>query len=142
VLQGTKRCSQCLDVLILDAFSTGTGKGHKRSKCKKCVQGDFKNRGYTLDRRLGQYGLTREAYQQLFEQQNGQCPVCEISLLDTIVHIDHDHATGKVRGLLCQDCNFGLGRFHDKIDVLQAAIDYLKGASNEAGFSGTTTKCN
>ena len=42
-------------------------------------------------------------------------------------HLDHDHVTGKFRGLLCSDHNLGLGRFHDNINELQDAIDYLRG---------------
>lgn len=42
------------------------------------------------------------------------------------VHVDHDHLTGRVRGLLCQECNTGLGKFRDSIPYLESAIQYLK----------------
>lgn len=55
----------------------------------------------------------------------GKCWIC---LTRDAVHIDHDHATGEVRGALCANCNLALGLFHDRVDVLTAAIDYLGGA--------------
>lgn len=44
---------------------------------------------------------------------------------DQVAHIDHDHETGKVRGLLCQECNIGLGKFRDNTEYLLSAISYL-----------------
>jgi len=56
-------------------------------------------------------------------EQNGRCRVC---LKDaTTLHIDHDHKTGIVRGLLCKSCNLALGFFNDDINLLIAALNYL-----------------
>lgn len=57
-----------------------------------------------------------------FLRKKGLCALCRAA---PAVHVDHDHVTGKVRGLLCFNCNGGLGQFKDRIDVLQAAVDYL-----------------
>ena len=60
-----------------------------------------------------------------------QCPICEkISITDVNVKIvvDHDQETGKPRGLLCDSCNTGLGRFKNGEDHIQSALDYLKGS--------------
>jgi hypothetical protein len=72
--------------------------------------------------RLKRYGLSKEAYSALLDKQDGKCAICreEIAL-----HVDHDHATGDVRGLLCRACNNGIGNFADDPARLQAAIDYL-----------------
>lgn len=67
----------------------------------------------------------------LFYAQAGRCAVCEVQMLRTnrnprAAHIDHDHTTGKVRGLLCSSCNMGLGVFKDSPDLLRQAIKYLE----------------
>lgn len=63
----------------------------------------------------------------MFEAQEGRCAICQRheSELRTIMHIDHDHVTGKARGLLCSECNLGLGKFRDSPAFLASAIAYL-----------------
>lgn len=75
------------------------------------------------------YGITREDYNELLITQNGKCAVCEKSVLELglPLYIDHNHKTGKVRGLLCRKCNIGLGCFDDELSILLQAADYLKG---------------
>lgn len=78
------------------------------------------------------YGLTYEAYIKLFEDQNGECKICSHPV--HVAHedryqtgcVDHCHETNKVRGILCWDCNVGLGKFHDNTAKLKAAIKYLE----------------
>lgn len=81
--------------------------------------------------KLREYGLTQFAYDVLLESQEGRCAICRISLASLptkLQHIDHDHITGVVRGVLCAHCNRGLGGFKDKIASLAnaIAIAYLK----------------
>jgi hypothetical protein len=71
------------------------------------------------------YGLTKEEYLGLFEKQNYKCAICETSLKDKRAMVDHCHGTGKVRGLLCNNCNTLLGMADDDIIKLERAIDYL-----------------
>jgi hypothetical protein len=75
------------------------------------------------------YGLTLEEFDLLMEIQNGLCGICKTLLLPTKsgTHVDHDHATGRIRGLLCGSCNKGLGNFRDSSAFLLAAASYLKG---------------
>lgn len=83
--------------------------------------------------RLEKYGMTREQYAAMLEAQNGKCAVCGASVSVHIskygVHsplcIDHDHKTGKVRGLLCNNCNSALGHAHDNPDILLKLVAYL-----------------
>ncbi len=75
------------------------------------------------------YGLTQEAYEKLYRDQNGKCGICEIKLdLGTSkgLLVDHDHVTNKVRGLLCSCCNPGIGQFKDSPELLTNAIKYLR----------------
>lgn|SRR3990167_3683409 len=76
--------------------------------------------------RKANYGITEAQYQALIISQNNCCLICKLPAGDKTLHIDHCHATGKIRGLLCNHCNTGLGRFKDNIELLKAAIKYLK----------------
>lgn len=68
------------------------------------------------------YGLSREDYDNLISTG---CRICGAVLRKP--HIDHDHLTGRVRGVLCNKCNTGLGHFNDSVEMLELAIQYLKG---------------
>ena len=72
------------------------------------------------------YGITEEQYQALIVLQNNCCAICMSSANGKTLHIDHDHATGKVRSLLCNSCNHLLGNAKDTIELLKAAIKYLR----------------
>lgn len=78
------------------------------------------------------YGLTLEDYDAMVVAQDGRCAICPATEPGGppdrrgFWHIDHDHMTGRVRGLLCLNCNTSLGRFGDSIEILQRAIDYLE----------------
>lgn len=74
---------------------------------------------------LKRYGLTPEAYDVLLEVHGGRCALCS----DTRVCVDHDHLTGRIRGLLCRKCNSGLGLLGDDLNRIQAAADYLRRTS-------------
>lgn len=86
-------------------------------------------------RRIHKIGL--QDYNLLFNKQNGVCAVC--NSIETLKHhrsqvtldlaVDHDHKTGKIRGLLCSKCNKGIGVFSDSLDLLNKAISYLKAAN-------------
>lgn len=69
------------------------------------------------------YGLTVEAEQRMRVVQNNACAICEEP---RELHVDHDHASGQVRGLLCPSCNNGLGRFRDDPERLERAANYLR----------------
>lgn len=73
--------------------------------------------------RLNTYGLSQVQYEGLIERSGGLCEICQEKEAQ---HIDHCHQTGSVRGLLCQQCNHGLGNFGDSINSLHKAIEYLK----------------
>ena len=83
-----------------------------------------KRRNSTLKRK---YGINLFTYNQMHDDQNGKCAICgshDIELGKRLV-VDHDHDTGKVRGLLCAACNSGIGFFKDKTAILRKAIEYL-----------------
>jgi hypothetical protein len=68
------------------------------------------------------YGLTLEEFDELLDSQGGGCAICDKPAPD---NVDHDHETGRVRGILCWDCNIAIGKFNDDQDRLAVAIAYL-----------------
>ena len=76
------------------------------------------------------YKISEKEIQELMNKSMGCCSICNESLITPesriSYHVDHDHKTDKVRGLLCGSCNRGLGQFRDSIEVLKNAIKYLQ----------------
>jgi Recombination endonuclease VII len=73
------------------------------------------------------YGLTVAEYNDLLSRQGGGCAICgQQRRPRERLHVDHDHGTGEVRGILCTRCNTVLGRMEDSIDLLKAALTYLE----------------
>ena len=72
--------------------------------------------------------MNLDEYSKLLKDQKGRCAICNAkkSTLNQRFHIDHDHTTRKIRGLLCYSCNAGIGLLGDSIKRLQAAISYLR----------------
>ncbi len=73
------------------------------------------------------YGITAEDYDRMYNEQQGRCAICgkHQSELKRKLHVDHNHITGKVRGLLCMPCNSLLGYSYDNAEILKNAIAYL-----------------
>lgn len=104
------------------------------SKSCGCLQREVatarRTHGLSKDRRAlwlwREYKLTTDEWDALYDKQLGRCAVCLLTLAEAKkVCVDHDHETGKVRGLLCHGCNVGLGHFFDDVASLQRAITYL-----------------
>jgi hypothetical protein len=74
------------------------------------------------------YGIGSEEFNRMFQEQGSVCAICGTEQPDgkRPFMVDHDHTTGKVRGILCNNCNMGLGWFKDKEEYLTKAIEYLK----------------
>ena len=110
-----KVCPACGIEKSADEFYKSRGAvGGLFSYCKDCDRHRI---------RLLRYGLTREQYEEMVEAQQGCCALCgrEEELV-----VDHSHASGAVRALLCGHCNRGIGHFFDSTDLLRQAIIYLE----------------
>lgn len=89
------------------------------------ILAELSRRNAHLERK---YGMTLLDYEALLEKQGHACAICHKSHSRTNpLHVDHCHKTGQVRGLLCTNCNTGLGKLGDSIPQLWAAIKYLMG---------------
>jgi hypothetical protein len=85
---------------------------------------------------IRRHGLTEQEFNDMLLQQGNVCGICKgpPNGKDNVFHIDHDHNTGKVRGLLCSFCNLSLGFARDNIDVLQCMIKYLEVHNGRIGI--------
>lgn len=79
-------------------------------------------------RRYAQIGISEEGYKELLKRQGGRCAICRSRPRGTRLSVDHDHKTGEIRGLLCKNCNQGLGHFRDDPVRLKEAVKYLQTA--------------
>ena len=124
-----KACLDCGQVQEPDAFFRSTRSSDGRSSyCKPChgvrVQASKDKKGGSRDYHLRlRYGITAAEADAMLESQGGRCASCRERPAQ---HVDHDHLTGKVRGMLCSCCNQGLGSFRDDARHLRRAIDYLE----------------
>src|SRR4051812_44889967 len=86
----------------------------KRGKPRRYCSEKCKSRAQDLREK---YGLDAVVYRQMIADQGGVCAIC-LKALDE-PHVDHDHLTGRIRGLLCSLCNAGLGAFRDNLEWLE-----------------------
>lgn len=74
----------------------------------------------------GRYGLSLSAFNTMLEEQNSKCAICDVDFSSAVrPNVDHDHKTGAVRGLLCSNCNKGIGFLGDQASTVAAAVQYL-----------------
>lgn len=131
-------CRVCCDVKLPGEMSAGKEAGNI---CKRCVtakskawaaqhpkEWDRQRWGHHLRKK---FGLTIERYDEMLVNQGGRCAICRLLSTESPrrFHVDHDHVTGIVRGLLCYRCNTGIGVFRDDVVHLRSAIKYLQESS-------------
>lgn len=88
-----------------------------------------KNPRWARDQQLRfKFGITIDDYEKLLTNQKFCCAICErhMSEFKRSLAVDHNHSTGQIRGLLCLNCNNGIGKLKDDIQLLEKAIRYLK----------------
>ena len=115
-----KTCTKCSQTKpLFDFHKHQTTKDGYHTYCKPC-----KNEGTLLAKHLQRYGMTTKQIAEL--KKNG----CELCGATENMHLDHNHETNEVRGVLCTNCNRGLGHFKDSPDLLKKAIAYLESKGN------------
>ena len=136
-----KTCTKCKQSFIIEQFARDkyTKDGYYPS-CKACVNlkpskvDRVKKAAYDKEYRktLGfrkaanQYKVPASFLENLMREQGNKCAICKSPPKKQRLSIDHCHATGKVRGLLCSPCNLALGLFRDNKDFLLESIEYLE----------------
>ena len=120
------KCADCGEIHLRNAKHLKQG-----MKYQKCIE--YRPPNYTGIEKYDalirkKYGITKEQYDNLLQQQGNGCAICgrKEEPDGRKLSIDHDHNTGEVRGILCNNCNNGLGSFGDAIEGMHKAIDYLK----------------
>lgn len=148
-----KKCSRCgIDKDFIEFYKAKTNKNGSvcyQSRCKKCMNDVSLNRiksmsdkerseHYKNNRiRLGKdyfktyrlksnYGISLQEFNLMYEKQNKKCYICEKKIEGRDVKVDHDHKTGKVRKLLCHNCNTSLGLLNDDEKLFHKCEMYLK----------------
>ncbi len=131
VPDGHKWCPECGEIKAIEQFARNaaspSGYGSYCRPCHNTIgkenrEANGGSRNYHLRRR---YGITAEHADRMLAEQGGVCAICREAPAG---HVDHDHATGRIRGLLCFNCNGALGQFRDRKELMLRAIAYLDGA--------------
>lgn len=121
-IPSTKRCRDCGETQPSAMFPRKTRKvDGLESYCYDCQRA--RQRNYNL----GRYGLTSADFESLAASQDGRCAACGVApATRQRLVVDHDHKTGRVRGLLCQPCNLALGHSAEDLGRLRSLIEYLE----------------
>lgn len=133
----TYRCSQCKRKLPIDCFySNRLRAGGIQAYCRDCNKkrckdwrkrnpNHFKTPEFRDYQYQYKYGITLAEFQQKFDKQNGRCAICN-QTQEKLLVVDHNHNTGQVRDLLCNNCNTVLGYVKEDPAILIAALAYLQ----------------
>ena len=106
----------------IDCWAKKTREYNKKHRSKDPIHCAERDRRSHL---LRTFGLTHDDYFNMLKAQSECCAICGEFQADNMC-VDHDHATGRVRGLLCGQCNCGIGHMRDSASLLRAAIEYLE----------------
>lgn len=127
-----KVCLTCgLEKPITEFHKQATKKDPERRKphCRSCWSKVRRDRTPEHNRRYNLkkfYGITPEEYDKILREQGGTCSICHGTETVGRLAVDHCHSTGRVRGLLCTNCNQAIGKLKDDSQLLRNAINYLE----------------
>lgn len=128
-------CKSCaIEYVNKDRLRKEAGLEPLRETKSKMYGGKGKNPEYgTFAQFKYKYGITIEDYNRKLETQEGKCKICgkHQSIFNKRMHLDHCHLTGKIRDILCKNCNQGLGHFMDNPELLEKAASYIKNHTNK-----------
>ena len=96
-----------------------------KSKARESARRNYNPQKRRERHLISAFGIDSSKYESLLVFQGGVCAICKGKNNGKAFHVDHSHATGKVRGLLCSPCNMAIGRIGENIQVLQKAMSYI-----------------
>lgn len=121
------QCKECHNEKAKSYWKSERGKAAKRQFTERrkahWEQVSIAERDKSLKRR---FGIGLPEYNLLKTEQRELCAICEQHAGIKTLHVDHDHISGQVRGLLCRNCNVAIGLFHEDVECLRRAIEYLE----------------
>ena len=131
-----KKCAKCKQVKDVSEFTRQSNlKDGLASYCRECFKPYKKSvtpEKQRIARLKHKYGVTPDFVKELLESQNNICAICGTSDWGYQgPHIDHDHTTGNIRGILCHNCNTGLGYFGDDTTKLLSALRYINASKKK-----------
>ena len=134
--KGYRVCSICKVGKEYSKFYKDNARRHGVGQvCKEC-KAAYKKESYNPIKKReedmkGKYGMTLDDYDRMLKSQNNKCAICNNTSTGRkgtkYFAVDHCHTSRKVRGLLCHSCNVAIGYMKDDVELLDKAIDYLKG---------------
>lgn len=146
--EGERKCARCGETKPLTNFRVmlqkASGRDSYCESCRRAIGREWRRANRASSRasvakwqkanplasRLSKYPIDTTEYLRRLDEQDSSCAICGRSPDDPFtLCVDHDHATGKVRGLLCSACNSGLGKLGDTEEGLLRALDYLRRTS-------------
>lgn len=152
IFKTEKTCKKCKTIKSMEMFSLKkTSKDGRQSHCRKCrsqamkatnrcpkeraaygkkyynnlTAEEKKKRAHKM--RASRHGLTAAQLDLMFKESNNRCAICKS---EKELNIDHCHSTGAVRGLLCRECNLGIGNLNDSPTIMAKAIEYVKSGTD------------
>lgn len=120
-------CSICTNIRARE--------NHRKIRAKGAENWDEHRKAYRNRYYKKTYGITLEDFEKIFKDQGCKCAIClcdlDIDLESKKAHLDHNHATGQIRQILCVRCNKGIGYLQEDLIIMESAIEYLKKHSEE-----------
>lgn len=141
-----KKCPMCNKEKDKDAFNKN--RASRDGLCTYCQSCRSSYRRTKYENQVGRYrsenmkklyGLSIPDYNAILISQGGKCAICKSTNPNgrgSNFHVDHDHSTGKIRALLCVNCNTAIGLFHENTVLMEKAIEYLKKHSQTNPLTG------
>ncbi len=128
-ITGNKKCPRCEQIKHITSFNIVRyyRRNNELRSCRRTICKECRNKQSRIRQFKKNHGISVEERDKIIYLQKGLCAICKIKLKGgQFNHLDHDHSTGEIRGVLCHLCNTSLGHFGDNLDGIMRVVKYLK----------------